>query len=68
MNAESQPDLDYEQIINLLGGLNKAKNSVRMAKIMRTMTINFDGPTGRGQFWLEDIEKAIELKESAENE
>ncbi|NWK53733.1 hypothetical protein HYG89_14500 [Acinetobacter sp. SwsAc5] len=68
MNAESQPDLDHEQMINLLGGLNEARNSVRMAKIMRTMTISFDGPTGRGQFWLGDVEKAIELKESTANE
>lgn len=68
MNAESQPDLDYEQIINLLGGLNEAKNSVRMAKIMRTMTISYDSPTGRGQFWLGHVEKAIELKESAADE
>lgn len=69
MKIEEFSRSDAEQIINLLGGLDEAKKAARMARIMRTMTVYYEGCDGvKGQLWLNDVDEAIRVKEVDLNE
>lgn len=69
MENKALINLSESEVVNLLGGLDAAKQSVRMAKIMRTMSVGFKDADGQqGQFWLQDVEAAIQAFETKSNE
>lgn len=69
MKIEAFSRSDAEQIINLLGGLGEAKKAANMARIMRTMSVCYKGCDGvKGQFWLNEVDEAIRIKEIDLNE